>query len=323
MSDTAAAAPMSAPSAGPPARGKLDDLMLAMDVVDTLRHREDLVARELDDAGKEEALLKQLRDIYRQQGIAVPDRILKEGVQALREQRFLYTPPGPGLKRTLAELYVNRGRHGKRALRVLVALGVAFGGYYFFVVAPEREAQQQTRTEITETLPRQIAAQHADIVGLTTEAAALQRAAALKADGERALRDQDLPTARKAASDLAALRTELAQEYVLTIVSRPGVDTGVWRRPPRNPLGRNHYLIVEAIAPDGRRLALPIRNEETGETQTVTQFGVRVPQEMFERIARDKRDDGIVQFNRFAVKRRGTLAVDYLMPFEGGMITQW
>ncbi len=315
MSDTAAAAPQ--------ARGKLDDLMLAMDVVDTLRHREDLVARELNDAGKEEALLKQLREIYRQQGIVVPDRILKEGVQALREQRFVYTPPGPGLKRTLAELYVNRSRYGKRLVRVLVALGVALGAYQVFFAWPERQEREQTRIELTETLPRQIATVHADITGMTSEAAALQRAAALKSDGERALRDGDLPAARKAAADLSALRTELSQEYVLTIVSRPGADTGVWRRPPRNPFGRNYYLIVEAIAPDGRRLSLPIRNEETGETQTVSMFGVRVPQEMYERVAQDKRDDGIVQFNRFAVKRRGTLALDYLMPFEGGMITAW
>ena len=28
---------------------KLDDIMIAMDVVDTLRHREDLVRRELDE----------------------------------------------------------------------------------------------------------------------------------------------------------------------------------------------------------------------------------------------------------------------------------
>ena len=88
-------------------------------------------------------------------------------------------------------------------------------------------------------------------------------------------------------------------------------------------MGRSAVAVRSGPCGSGSRLALPIRNEETGETQTVTQFGVRVPQEMYERIARDKRDDGIVQFNRFAVKRRGTLAVDYLMPFEGGMITQW
>jgi hypothetical protein len=119
------------------------------------------------------------------------------------------------------------------------------------------------------------------------------------------------------------LRDELTREYTLTIVSRPGESTGVWRRPPHNSAVRNYYIIVEAIAPDGRKLALPIRNEESGATETVTKFGVRVPQSVFDAVARDKRDDGIVQNNKFGVKRRGVLAVDYQMPFEGGFITKW
>lgn len=92
------------------------------------------------------------------------------------------------------------------------------------------------------------------------------------------------------------------------------------------PLGsqaRNYYLIVEAVTPEGQTLSLPVRNEETGTVETVSKFGVRVPQGTFETVARDKRDDGIVQKSRFGVKRRGMLAVDYEMPFEGGFITKW
>jgi hypothetical protein len=48
-----------------------------------------------------------------------------------------------------------------------------------------------------------------------------------------------------------------------------------------------------------------------------------VPQATFEMVAQDKRDDGIIQNNRFGVKRRGVLAVDYQMPFDGGFITKW
>jgi hypothetical protein len=310
-------------AAAPAAKGKLDDLMLAMDVVDTLRHREDLITRELNDAGKEEELIRRLREIYRQQGIAVPDHILKDGVKALRDSRFVYTPPGPGLKRRLLTLYVNRGRYGKRLIGLAAVLGLGWGVWQFTVVQPERQAAETARTELTQTLPARLGAAFGDVTGVTTDPEARARAEALKADGERALRNGDRAGARKAVDDLAALRGQLTSEYVLTIVSRQGVDTGVWRRPPRNPNGRNYYLIVEAIAPDGRKLSLPIRNEETGQTETVSIWGMRVPQEMFERIARDKRDDGIVQLNRFGVKRRGALNAEYLMPFEGGMITKW
>ena len=92
------------------------------------------------------------------------------------------------------------------------------------------------------------------------------------------------------------------------IVSRPGESSGVWRRPPRGSQARNYYLIVEPVAPDGRKLSLPVRNEETGASETVSKFGVRVPQQTFEAVASDKRDDGIVQRNQFGVKKRGTLA---------------
>jgi hypothetical protein len=80
---------------------------------------------------------------------------------------------------------------------------------------------------------------------------------------------------------------------------------------------------VEAITPDGRQLKLPVRNEETGETETVDKFGVRVTEQVYNAVAQDKRDDGIVENNQFGVKKRGSLAADYKMPFEGGMITKW
>ena len=124
-------------------------------------------------------------------------------------------------------------------------------------------------------------------------------------------------------TELSGLRDDLAAEYTLTIVSRPGETTGVWRRPPGQTQLRNYYIIVEPITADGRKLKLPIRNEENGETHVVDKWGVRVPQATFDTVAADKRDDGIVQKNRYGVKRRGTLDIDYMMPFDGGTITRW
>ena len=49
MSDTTTSPTLSGKHERPP----LDDVMLAMDVVDTLRRRERLVARELDEIGRE------------------------------------------------------------------------------------------------------------------------------------------------------------------------------------------------------------------------------------------------------------------------------
>jgi hypothetical protein len=301
----------------------LDDVMMAMDVVDTLRHREDLVRRELNEEGRRSELIARLRQIYRDQGIEVPDQVLAEGVKALQDSRFVYTPPPAGWKRTAFTLWARRDAYGRRLGIGLAALVVVLGGYYVLVSRPARLAEERARVEVTETLPKALRQAHADVLAVANDDAAKQKAAALLADGERAVRSADRAAMSRISADLSALRDELTREYTLTIVSRPGESSGVWRRPPRGSQARNYYLIVEPVAPDGRKLSIPVRNEETGAVETVAKFGVRVPQATFEAVSQDKRDDGIIQKSLFGVKRRGTLAVDYQMPFEGGFITKW
>lgn len=301
----------------------LDDIMIAMDVVDTIRHREDLVRRELNETGRETELIERLKAIYREQGIDVPEPVLAEGVKALKDSRFTYTPAPAGWKRTLFTMWALRKRVGAVAAIAAALVGGGYGVHYYNVVQPTRVVQEQARVELTETLPKAIRTAHADVMGIATDPAARARADQLLADGERGIRDRDRAGMTKVSKDLANLRDDLVREYTLTIVSRPGETSGVWRRPPAGSTARNYYLVVEALAPDGRRLNLPIRNEETGATETVEKFGVRVPQAIFEAVAADKRDDGIIQKNRYGVKKRGTLSIEYIMPFEGGMITRW
>jgi hypothetical protein len=301
----------------------LDELMIAMDVVDTLRHREDLVQRELDEEGREAELIERLRKIYRDQGIDVPDKVLLDGVKALKESRFVYTPPPPGLKRSVLTVWARRDVYGRRTAIAAAVIGAGLGGYYLVAVRPARLAQEQARIELTETLPKGLKWAHTNVVAIAEEPAAKQKADALLADGERAIRDGNRAAAAKAKAELTALADDLAREYTLTIVSRPGESSGVWRRPPGKSTARNYYLIVEAITPKGEKLKLSIRDEETGETKIVSKFGVRVPEAVYEAVRRDKSDDGIVKSNVLGIRKRGKLAVDYQMPAEGGFITRW
>lgn len=313
-----------AETAAPPEKPQtLDELMIAMDVVDTLRHREDLVRRELDAEGREADLIARLKKIYHDQGIEVPDHVLADGVKALKDSRFVYTPPPRGWKRTLLTTWARRDDFGRRVGIGAAVLGAGLGSYYLLEVRPARVAQEQARIELTETLPKALKQAHANVAAIATDPAAKQKADALLADGERAIRDSDRAGAAKARGELSRLADDLAREYTLTIVSRPGESTAVWRRPPGRGQARNYYLIVEAVTPKGERLRLPIRNEETGETETVTKFGVRVPESVYEAVRRDKTDDGIVRNNIVGIKRRGQLAVDYKMATEGAFITRW
>jgi len=125
---------------------ELPDIMLAMDVVDTLRHRQSMVDRELDTEAYDQALIEKVRKIYADQGLEVTDEIIDRGVAALREDRFTYTPPKWSPKVALARIYVNRGRWTKVGGIIVALLLVVWLVYRFTVVGPiQREKKQQTR----------------------------------------------------------------------------------------------------------------------------------------------------------------------------------
>lgn len=301
----------------------LDEVMLAMDVVDTLRHQDALVMRELDESRREAELLDRLRAIYKSQGIEVPDEVIRQGVAAIKVDRFAYAPPKPGLGVTLAKVWIARRRIGKGLGIALLAIGVGGAGWWFGVEQPRRAEAARLDQEITQIIPRSLTAAHQEARNEARADNARQRADQLLADGQAALRRRDAAGGRKAITDLEALRSTLVQEYWLRIISRPGEQTAIWRVPARNPNARNYYALVEAVTSDGRVLSMPIQSEEDGKTESVSKFGVRIPADVFNQIARDKQDDGIVQRNRLGEKRRGDLDVTYAMPVMNGMITKW
>ncbi len=289
----------------------LDDIMLAMDVVDTLRRRERIVRNELDDLGREEDLKERLRKIYAAQGIEVPDAVIEQGVAALKEGRFSYRPPPHSLATRLARIYVNRGRWGKR-VGALVGVAVLAGGIYYLVaVAPDA------------ALPDRLADAHAEALALATTDQARATLERYLNAGRTSLQSQDSEGARAALAELDAARTILGQEYLLRIANRPGERSGVWRIPDVNTGARNYYILVEAIDPTGRVLRVPIFNEESRTTESVDRWGLRVDEDTFMAIARDKQDDGIIERERFGYKYRGELVPRYEMRTTGGAITQW
>src|SRR5262245_4462152 len=223
-------------TASPPATGasaKLDDVMLAMDVVDTLRHRERLVEQELNEELKDEQLIERLRTLYKGQGIEVPESVIAQGVKALKESRFVYTPAPPSFGRTLATLWAKRASYGKMFAGALAALAILIGLYHFGVVRPRQQAAETARVELTETLPRQLAAAHQSVTAEAQVATARQRADALLAQGRAALDRGNAAEGRAAVTELDHLAALLRQEYALRIAGRPQDQTGFFREHPR------------------------------------------------------------------------------------------
>ncbi len=294
---------------------KLDDVMLAMDVVDTLRHRTRIVDMELNEEAREEQLVTRLKEIYGAQGIEVPERILRDGVRALAEQRFVYKPPADTIAVRLARLYVGRKKWLPGLLALTGAIVAALLAWQVFWEMPRAAEWRELPNRISRTL--------AEGRQLAEDPAVDARLASLAAEGQRAAANGDRDAARAQLGAMEAMVEKLAQEYDIRIVVRPDQLTVFWRQSDLNPAVRNYYVVVEAVAPGGQVLKVPIENIETQTTETVSLWAQRVSRETFDRIDAEKAASGLVSNDILGRKARGQLEPTFDEPVPGGAITKW
>ena len=293
----------------------LEDLMAAMDVVDTLRHQAGIAERELDGEGRRERLLLRLRELYHAQGIDVPDHVLQEGIDALEQERFQYHPVAKSWRTRLAGAWVLRKRWVP-PVSILAALIVLLCSVYFFMdVLPERKLRAG--------IPGALDSSFNTITAIAKDPQIIEQARTRVAQARQALADDELDRAQQIQSEIEALRERLRNYYAIRVVSRQGEMSGVWRIPDINSSSRNYYLIVEAVDRDNRVVAMEILNEETNRRQTVETWGIRVDENTFNRIAADKQDDGIIQDNQVGAKQPGYLEPTFSIQTSGGKITKW
>ena len=266
---------------------KLDDIMLAMDVVDTLRHRALIVETELGADVREAAMIERLREIYAGQGIEVPENILRDGVKALEENRFVYEPPKNSLSVKLAKLYIARDRWLRPLVIVLALALLSVGIYRFAIVGPAKSALRDGRAALSTV--------YQEATQLATTEHALQRIEALARAGNDAVENGAAKPLSAAVRELEAIEKTLATPLTIRILSRPGGLSGVFRVPNDAPGTRNYYLIVEAIDPSGSAVPVEITSEEDQKTETVTKWGIRVSEAAFDAVKADKSDDQIIQ----------------------------
>ncbi|PVB59921.1 DUF6384 family protein [Labrenzia sp. 011] len=300
----------------------LDDLMMAMDVVDTLRHEEGQVARELKADDRDAAMIERLRQVYAAQGIEVPDHILKAGVEDLKRDRFVYTPPSTGFQRTLAMIYISRAIWSKWLAAAAAVLVVAIAAWYFLVTLPAQRAEADFLARL-QALPDTYSELVGRIDTLTDNTEVEGEAMRLADDGRLALADGRTDAAFKAEADLRQLAARLQEAFEVRIISREGVPTGITRIPEANPDTENYYIVVEAVDPDGNILERSITSEESSAAETVDKWGQRVSEPIYNAVRRDKMEDGIVQKGVLGQKRRGEMDIKWRSGVQDGAITKW
>ncbi len=308
--------------AGKTSDAPLDDLMMAMDVVDTLRHEEGQIAKELKTDERDAAMVERLRQVYAAQGIEVSEEILRAGVEDLKRDRFVYTPPAAGFQRTLAVVYISRDTWSKWLAAAIAVLLIAVAAWYFLVKLPAQQAEADLLARLN-ALPATYTELVERIDSLTDNADVEAQAGTIAADGRLALSDGKNEAAFKAEAELRQLAGRLQEVFEVRIVAREGVPTGISRIPDANPDTENYYIVVEAVDPDGNILKREILSEEDSKTTTVDKWGQRVSENIYNAVRRDKMEDGIVQKGTLGEKRRGELNIKWRSGVQDGAITRW
>lgn len=304
-------------------QGQLDDEMLAIDVSDMLED-DFMGSGDLHDPEYREAVVARLKDIYDAQGIEADEGVLRDSLTAKTENRFEYLPPKPGFSTNLAKLYINR----RKWLPLFYTLALIFGSVFLInYIGFERPAKLEAKrieTLMTKTLPGNLSAARDKALSIAATDELKARIESLYRNGETAIKNNDANKATNMSSNLEQLTLDLEQEYSLRIISRPGEMSGVFRL---NDDGgaevRNYYLIVEGLTASREKVEVSITSEEDQTVKRVTQWGVRVPVEEFQRVAEDKRDDQIIQNAIIGQKKRGFLLPDYSIETSGGTIVDW
>ncbi|TLX15884.1 DUF6384 family protein [Rhizobium sp. MHM7A] len=149
-----------------------NDLIVASDIVDTIRNDERLIDHELGSEDRKKALKARLKDMYKAQGMEVSDAVIEEAVQRKDAERFIFKPMKAGVSRFLWTSYVRRNKY---ALRLSVAVGVVVLGVvgynaaqYQFVEKPALEAARHLELQLAEVLPNRLKAVSEDALASAT-----------------------------------------------------------------------------------------------------------------------------------------------------------
>ena len=286
------------------------EVLRVMDAAQIIHERQ--AALKEHEAFDREATIRDIQLMYEELGDLVDADTIEKALDEYLSQRYAYTPAPRGLRRNLALLYIKRGWVAARVILPTAAAATIVWGAFAYVEGVNQRMQELEAAALV-TLEADVERLHEALLASAAEDLVRERAAALDAAAESQRAAQDADALERTAERFQNLHDLVAAEYRIEITG------GAWRT--RDNI-RNNYLVVRALDADGRAVTVPIRNEETGATRRVSEWGERVPQEVYDRVAADRQDNGIIDDEEFGFKRRGFITAERRYP-DVGQITEW
>ena len=289
------------------------EMLRVMDAAQVIHERR--AALDEHEGFDREATIREIQVMYEELGDLVDAETIEKALDEYLTQRYAFTPAPGGLRRNLALLYIRRGWVATRVILPTAAAATLVWGGFAYVEGRAQRIQEREAAALV-TLETDIDRLHDAVLGLAAEDLVRQRAELLSQEAAAQIAAGNTDALRTTADRLQNLHDLVAAEY------RIEVTGGTWRVHDSNPNIRNHYLLVRALDADGNTSTVPVRNEETGATRRVSEWGERVPQEIYDRVAADKQDNGIIDDEEFGFKPRGFITAERRHP-DVGQITEW
>jgi len=254
----------------------------------------------------------------------VPDDVLLDGVMALEEERFKFTPAKEGVGTKLARLYIGRKKWLPLVYSLIVVIFGAWAVNYMAFVRPGKIETQRTTSLLNDALPERLANFETRALATKPNAEVTARIETLVSDTQTALRAKDVGLVETRLNSLGDLTKTLEQSFSLRVVNKDREPSGVFLIPrDGNENIRNYYLIVEPVDSAGKVIRVQIEDEDYKKSVWSSKFGVRVPVDVFNTVAADKSDDLIIQNDILGRKDIGALEASFNFDRPGGYITDW
>ena len=303
----------------------VQEMLRIMDVATTLRLDRELVEEQLNVDELKARLKERMLAASKVTGESVTPEEVDAAIRHYYSGLYDFREPKINPSVALAHAWVRR----RQILAGAGVLAFALGLAWWLLLSSEAPLSASGRAHRqVRALSREIARRAEVVKAYSGDAAVGRDLAALVKEGD-AFREKDDPAGLATVRDsLATLETKLGETYQVSVVAGTNRKSGFPRAyQDRQPA---FYLVVEATTADGKVLKRKIRNDEDGSIKEVSGWAERVPEGVYERLKKDKLDDGVLNEVAFAVKRKGVVDEEVTMPgLDGkplgrmGQLNQW
>jgi hypothetical protein len=292
-----------------------------MDVVSTLRRERGVAQQQLNLDETKRLLRERLIETARVTGDKVSQVEIDVAIDQYFDQLHVFAPPKASAETLLAHVYVARHTIAKWAVGIGMT-ATLWWSLFSYGIMPGPARTERIAGELYGNIEKSVAA----VESIAKVPDVQQRVIELTKQADVYKSAGNLKGLERIAAEISQQEALLKQEYTVQIMQSP--RTGIDAYVEGSDQLSGYYLIVQAVTPDGTVLPMTIRDGETGDLRTVTQWGEQVPQEVYEQVAADKRADGIVDARALGAKKVGELEAQFQTPaggplVRGRQITRW